>query len=74
MPRSFLALERILWCVVLAGGFLARLQGRERRLAGQLETEVLYWNKPYKIAGYRMARGLQAVASQAGHLALPNNA
>lgn len=74
MTRSFLALERILWCVVLAGGFLARLQGREHRLGEQLETEVLYWNKPYKIAGYRMARGLQAVASQAGHLALPNNA
>lgn len=74
LTRSFVALERMLWCVVLAGGFLARLQCRERRLSRQLETEVLYWDKSYKIPGYRMARGLQAIASQAGCLALPNNA
>jgi len=74
LTRSFLALERMLWCVVLAGGFLARLQRRERRMRRQLETEVLYWDTPYKIPGYRMARGLQAIAGQAGCLALPNNA
>jgi hypothetical protein len=74
LTRSFLALERMLCCVVLASGFLARLQGRERRLSRELETEVLYWDKPYKIPGYRMARGLQAIAGQAGCLALPNNA
>jgi hypothetical protein len=74
LTRSFLALERMLWCVVLAGGFLARLQCRERRLSQQMETEVLYWDKPYKIPGYRMARGLQAIAGRAGCLALPNNA
>jgi hypothetical protein len=74
LTRSFLALERMLWCVVLAGGFLARLQCRERRLCRQLETEVLYWDKPYKLPGCRMVRGLQAIAGQAGCLALPNNA
>jgi hypothetical protein len=74
LTRSFPALERMLWCVVLAGGFPDRLQGRERRLCWLLETEVLYWDKPYKIPGCRVARGLQAIASQAGCLALPNNA
>lgn len=74
LTRSFLALERMLWCVVLAGGFLAWLQCRERCLCRQLETEVLYWDKPYKIPGCRMARDLQAIAGQAGCLALPNNA
>jgi hypothetical protein len=74
LPRSFLALERMLWCVVLAGGFLTWLQCRERRLSRQLEMEVLYWDKPYKIPGCRMARGLQAIAGRAGCLALPNNA
>jgi hypothetical protein len=74
LTRSFLALERMLWCVVLAGGFLARLQRREHRMSRQLETEVLYWDTPYKIPGYRMARGLQAIAGQVGCLAVPNNA
>ena len=74
LTRSFLALERMLWCLVLANGFLARLQCRAPRLSRQLETEVVYWDKPYKISGYRMARGLQAIAGQAGCLALPNNA
>lgn len=74
LTRSFLALERMLWCVVLAGGFLARLQCQERSLSRQLESEVLYWDKPYKIRACRMARGLQAVAGQAGRLALSNNA
>jgi hypothetical protein len=74
LTRSFVALERMLWCVVLASGFLARLQGRERRMCRQLETGVPYWDKPYKLPGYRMARGLQAIAGQAGYLALPNNA
>lgn len=74
LTRSFPALERMLWCVVPAGGFLAQLQCRERRLCRQLETEVLYWDKPYKLPGCRVARGLQVIASQAGYLALPNNA
>lgn len=74
LTRSFLALERMLWCVVLANGFLVRLQCRELRLSRQLETEVLYWGKPYTIPGCRMARGRQAIAGQAGCLALPNNA
>lgn len=74
MTRSFVALERMLWCVVLASGFLTRLQCRERRLSRELEAEVLYWDKPYKIPGCRIARGLQAIASRTGCLALPNNA
>jgi hypothetical protein len=63
--RSWLALERMLWCVTLAGDFLAFLQRREPALSRSLQEEVLYHNQPCKIPGYRLARGLQAVACRA---------
>jgi hypothetical protein len=63
--RSWLALERMLWCVTLAGGFMAVLQRREPALSRCLQQEVLYHDKPYKLPGYRLARGLQALACRA---------
>jgi hypothetical protein len=74
LTRSFLALERMLWCVVAAGGFLAELEQDQPELAQQLNQTVLYWDKPPVIHEYRMARGLNAVAAQNGLAALANNA
>jgi hypothetical protein len=74
LVQSFLALERLLWCVVAASGFQALLQREEPRLAGELEQRVLYWDKPAVIPGYRLARGLQALAQQTGHVPMLNNA
>jgi len=62
LTQSFLALERMLWCVVLASGFLAMLQREEPALCEDMERQVLYHEKQFKIPGYRLARGLQAVA------------
>ena len=66
MTRSFLALERMLWCLVLAGGFLAMLEEQEAPLAEALESEVLYLSKRLKVPEYRLARGILAVAGQDG--------
>jgi hypothetical protein len=74
LTRTFLALERMLWCVVAAGGFLAELQEYEPRLAEQLSKAVLYWDKPAVIREYRMARGLTAIAARNGLVAVANNA
>jgi len=78
LTRSFLALERMLWCLCLAGGFLAMLRREEPQLTQQLDQEVLYWDKdgPVKIPGYRTARGIQAVALRTRALPMPvlNNA
>jgi hypothetical protein len=74
MTRSFLALERMLWCVCLAGGFLAMLQREEPVLCEGMESEVLYHNKPEKIPAYRLARGIQAVAACAAGMPMLNNA
>jgi len=74
LVQSFVALERLLWCVVAAGGFQALLQREEPRLVGELEEQVLYWDKPAVIPGYRLARGLQALAQQTGHVPMLNNA
>ena len=41
MVRSFLAIERTLWCATLAGGFLSGLQCYEPQRGGQLQQEVL---------------------------------
>jgi hypothetical protein len=40
LTRSFLALERMQWCVVLAGGFVAMLQRHHPRLREMLERQV----------------------------------
>jgi hypothetical protein len=74
LTRSFLALERMLWCVVLAGGFVAMLQRDHPRWRDRLERRVLYHAKDFKILGYRLARGLQAVAIHSGRMTMLNNA
>jgi hypothetical protein len=74
LTRSFLALERMLWCVVAAAGFLAELDRDEPHLAELLREVVLYWDKPDVIHEYRMARGLTAIAAQNGLAPILNNA
>jgi hypothetical protein len=74
LTRSFLALERMLWCVVAAGGFLGELEEDEPHLADYLREMTLYWAKPAVIREYRMARGLVALAAQNGCAAVANNA
>jgi hypothetical protein len=75
LTRSMLALERTLWCVCLAGSFLAMLQREQPRLCQRLESEVLYHEqKPPVIPGYRLARGIQAVAVRAIGMPVLNNA
>lgn len=64
LVRSFLAIERLLWCVVVAGGFLAMLQREEADLAERLEHQVVYWDKAVKLPMYRLARGVQSVAAR----------
>ena len=56
-PRSFVATERMLWCVTLASGFLSHLQPEEPQLSEQLQQEVLYWNnKDFVLPVYRLAQ------------------
>ena len=74
LTRSFLALERMLWCLVLAGGFLALLQREQGTLAEELESEVLYLPGRLKIPEYRLARGILAVAGREGPPAMLVNA
>jgi len=74
LVRSFLAIERILWCVVLAGGFQSMLQREEPELAKELEQEVPYWDKPFPLPGYRLARGIQAVIQRYGPAVMAVNA
>jgi hypothetical protein len=78
LTRSFLALERMLWCVCLAGGFLAMLRRQEPQRVEQLEKEVLYWEQsdPVKVPDYRTARGIQAAVLRTRGLSMPvlNNA
>jgi hypothetical protein len=75
LTRRWLALERMLCCVVLAGGFRAALQRDTPRLAQQLQQEVLYWPKTEPIIPcYRLARGLQTVAVRSGHAFMAQNA
>ena len=66
LTRSFLALERILHCVVAAAGFVAMLQRDWPDLSQQLQAEVLYWDKPVKVPGYHLARGLTSAAMRNG--------
>jgi hypothetical protein len=74
LVRSFLALERLLWCVVAASGFLARLQDDEPDLTQALQNRVVYWDKPFLIPAYRLSRGLFATAQRYGRPALAVNA
>lgn len=74
LTRSWLALERMLWCTVAAGDFLAQLQQDEPDLTRQLQEEVLYWKKPVTIPCYRLARGIQTVAARTDKPMLQVNA
>jgi len=65
LVRSFVALQRTLLCVILAGHFLATLQRDYPHLSEQLQSQGLYWDKPYRIPAYRLARGLRFAACQA---------
>jgi hypothetical protein len=74
LVRSFVSLERTLWCVSLAGGFLSFLQREEPLLSQNLQEEVLYLDTDYKLPVYRLARGLQSLASRSGHVTMQVNA
>jgi len=74
MVRSFLAIERTLWCATLAGGFLSGLQRDEPQLSGQLQQEVLYEDTDVVLPVYRLARGLHALAARRGPSVLTVNA
>lgn len=74
MVRSFTAIERMLWCVTLAGGFLSHLQRTEPDLSRQLQEEVLYWDKDVVLPVYRLARGLHALTTRGGPATLAVNA
>ena len=76
LTRSFVALERLLWCVVAAAGFLAQLQAEEPVWAERLQKEVIYLKKsqPLRIPGYRLARGLMTLAAQQGYATVAHSA
>jgi hypothetical protein len=74
MVRSFAALERLLWCVTLAGGFLSHLQRQEADLCQELCQEVLYMDKEVVLPVYRLARGLHTLCTRCGPAALAVNA
>lgn len=74
LVRSFLAIERMLGCVVAAAGFLATLQRDEPAPCQQLQADVLYWDKPFKIPGYRLACGIRTAAARYGPASMPCNA
>jgi hypothetical protein len=74
LVRSFVALERTLCCVSLAGGFLSFLQREEPQLSQDLQEELLHWEKPFKLPVYRLAHGLQSLTTRSGHTAMPVNA
>jgi hypothetical protein len=66
MVRSFTAIERMLWCATLAGGFLSRLLREEPELSRELQEEVLYEDTDVVLPVYRLARGLHALAARHG--------
>jgi len=66
MVRSFTAVERVLWCATLAGGFLSHLQREEPDLSRELQEEVLYEDTDVVLPVYRLARGLHALAARHG--------
>jgi hypothetical protein len=74
LTRSFTAVERMLWCACLAGGFLSFLQREEPELSRELQEEVTYLNDCFKLPVYRLAHGLRIVAAQGGHIAMSVNA
>jgi hypothetical protein len=75
LVRSFVAIERMFWCVTLAGGFLSELQRTEPQLSQELQQEVMYWNtKDFVLPVYRLARGLQTLTTRSRHAFMAVNA
>ena len=66
MVRSFVAIERTLWCASLAGSFLSHVQREEPELSRQLQEEVLYGDTDVVLPVYRLARGLQSLTTRSG--------
>jgi hypothetical protein len=63
----------MLWCVVLASGFVGMLQQEQPHLCQELERQVLCHDKTFRVPGYGLARGLQAVAIHKAGTAMLNN-
>jgi hypothetical protein len=74
MVRSFVAIERTLWCATLAGGFLSHLQREEPELSRRIQEEVLYEDTDVVLPVYRLARGLHALTTRHGPATLAVNA
>ena len=74
LTGSFVALERMLWCATLCGGFLSHLQREEPQLSQELQQEVLYADTDVVLPVYRLARGLHALTARSGRAALAVNA
>jgi hypothetical protein len=72
--RSFLAIERMLWCVTLAGGFLSHLQRQEPQLSQQLQEEVVYGEKDFALPVYRLAHAPRTLLIRSGRTIMPVNA
>jgi len=74
LTRDFLALERLLWCVVAASGFVARLQEDQPQLIQALQAPIVYWKKPVKVPCYRWSQGLLTAVRREGPATLAVNA
>lgn len=74
LVRSFVAIERMLWCVSLAGGFLSFMQRDEPQLSQELQEEVLYQDNDFELPVYRLAHGIQITTVRSGHIFMPVNA
>ena len=74
LTRSFPAVERMLWCATLAGGFFSCLQREEPELSTQIQQEVLYWDNDVVLPVYRLAHGLHVLTARCGRATLAVNA
>lgn len=74
LTRSFVALERMLWCATLACGFLSHLKREEPQLCQRIEQEVRYWDKDVVLPVYRLARRLHGLCAREGPATLAVNA
>lgn len=74
LVRSFVAIERMLWCTTLAGGFLSHLQREQPDLSQQLQEEVLYWDTDVVLPVYRLAHALHLLTTRSGRATLAVNA
>src|SRR5256885_14488157 len=74
LTGSFVALERMLWCATLCGGFLSHLQREEPQLSQELQQEGLYAGTDVVLAGYRVGRGPDAPTARRGRARPGGNA